>query len=594
MTLENYQLVERTKALYGHMTTVLVGSFAVAVLTVLVLWPVVSKIQLLTWFAVMMISMLLRAWSVLRYKATVIFEENAKKWTNTVIFWSSLSGAGWGVVLIFFSVPDEHIYLVFIVGVYCGFVSSSVSSLAIHFPAYLAFTVPISVLFLLTCIVFGVDGQGAVFYLTGVIVVVFWSVMTSFAMKAHAGFDRTTRLIFERNELMSEVVEQKEAAESAVLAKNQFLASASHDLRQPLHALGLFVSALRDMNIHDEAQEVAGKIEQSTLALNGLLNGLLDISRLDASAVEYRPQHIAIKPLLETIFLEYKTVAEDQGSEMILNVDDDVLVFSDELLLQRIIRNLVDNAVKFTNNGVIQITVAFDQDQQSFPVELVISDTGFGVPEDQQKNIFSEFTQLHNPERNRQKGLGLGLAIVRRLCKLMDLRLKMRSTTGVGTAFTIRLQAGDSQFFSESFEDGVTQELSEMTIQDSLISLSDKVVLVIDDDVDILQATQRLLKHWQTKAVVAMDPEQAINILNNRDLVPDLIMADFRLRGSLNGIDAISQIRDEFNADIHAILITGDTSPDRLRLAHSAGLPILHKPVEPKVLNDTITELLSY
>ena len=593
MTLENHLLVERTKALYGYMNTLLIGSFSIAALTVSVLWFAVNQRHLLIWFAVLSILLLLRTFSVQKYRRTAITGKNAKQWMDKVVFWSFLSGVAWGLLMLLFARHEQIIYIVFMVGVYCGFVSSSVSSMAIYFPAYLAFAVPASLLFLVKCISLGVSGHGAIFYLTSVVIMVFLAVMTSFARNTQMAFDRTTRLTFENNLLMSEVLEQKETAESAVLAKNQFLAAASHDLRQPLHALGLFVSALRDMRLDDEADEIASKIEQSTFSLNGLLNGLLDISKLDASAVEFRPQHVPLKPLLETIYAEYKTTAEDQSSELILDVSDDIYVITDELLLQRVVRNLVDNAVKFTNNGIIRVVAILDRSEEPNMVELIIADTGLGVPEEEQTNIFSEFTQLHNPERDRQRGLGLGLAIVQRLCSLMNLPLDMDSNFGVGTAFTLLLPVGNVRLSKDSIEYDITQEMSEMTIEGNLSSLKGKIVLVIDDEVDILKAMQRLLKQWQVNVVSAIDPMQAIELLNQKNLVPELIIADFRLRNNLSGIDAISQVRDEFNVDISAILVTGDTSPDRLKLAQSAGLPVLHKPVAPMILNETMSEALS-
>jgi len=564
MNLEQYQILERTKALYGHMTTVLLGTLTIVSLTTFVLWPVVNQFHLMIWFCAMLTLLLFRTFSVRRYSKAVVTENNAQDWVNKVVFWS------------------------------CGFVSSSVSSMAIHFPSYLAFTIPATLLFCVSCIAYGYNGYGIVFYLTGLVIIIFWSVMTSFARNTRNSFSRTTRLTFENNQLISEVVEQKETAESAVLAKDQFLAAASHDLRQPLHALGLFTSALKDMNLDQEAKEVTENIEQSTDALNKLLNGLLDISRLDASSVEYRPQHILFKPLLEKVVSEYITVAEDKGSKIKLNVDDDLLIFSDDFLLERVVRNLIDNAVKFTSDGSINITSSLIK-QKKAPdnIKLVVSDTGIGVPEDQQKNIFAEFTQLHNPERDRQKGLGLGLAIVWRLCELMGLPLDMKSEVGVGTEFTVSIPAGDLQLFSDITQTKRINIPGQIVNEDGLITFRDKVILVIDDEIDILKATERLLKSWEINPVVANSPEQAIVLLNEKELLPDMIIADFRLRDNLNGIEAISQVSEEFNQDIKAILVTGDTSPDRLKLAQSASLPILHKPVSPKALNAIIDTLLS-
>ena len=496
MTLENYQLVERTKALYGHMTTVLVGTPAVAILTVLVLWSTANQTHLLLWSAVVVVLLLLRVLSVKRYKKVQLTEKNAGLWMAKVKFWSFLSGVSWGMVLVLFAEHDQIVYFLFIVGVYCGFLSSSVSSMAICFPAYLAFAVPASLLFFGKCIAFGVNGYGTIFYLTAAVIVVFFSVMTSFARNTQDAFNRTTQLTFENNALMVEVVEQKETAESAVLAKNQFLAAASHDLRQPLHALGLFVSALNEFNLEDEAREVTEKIEQSTFALNGLLNGLLDISRLDASAVECRPRHVFLQSLLKSIVAEYVQIAQDNRTTIELDVNDDVVVVVDELLLQRIIRNLVDNAVKFTVDGDISLKVVNQLNSNLPNVELIVEDTGLGIPDDQQKNIFFEFTQLHNPERDRQKGLGLGLAIVSRLCKLMNLRLEMQSALNEGTRFSIFLPKGDVQMAMDVVQQGIDAEVSEMTIDSDLVTFKGKTILVIDDEADILLGMERLLRQW--------------------------------------------------------------------------------------------------
>ncbi len=286
-------------------------------------------------------------------------------------------------------------------------------------------------------------------------------------------------------------------------------------------------------------------------------------------------------------------IAEDNGTVIEFEIDSDIAVEVDELLLQRVVRNLIDNAVKFTSDGVVGLRVVKALDDSSQYVELIVEDTGLGIPDDQQKNIFFEFTQLHNPERDRQKGLGLGLAIVNRLCKLMNLRMNMRSVLNEGTRFHIFLPVGDSQLAMNITQQSLDAEMSEMTIDSDLISFQGKVILVIDDEVDILQGMERLLRQWGARVIVAGDASGAIDKLNQLDIVPDLLIVDFRLRENVSGIDAIAMVREEYNIDIQAILITGDTSPDRLRLAQSAELAMLHKPVQPKVLNEAILQLLS-
>ena len=575
------------------MITLIIGTLAVAILTFSVLWPTVDQSNLTVWFAAMLISLLLRTMSILQYRRQDLTVSNAKQWLDKATFWSTISGVLWGLVFVFFTVPEEFLYIVFVVGVYCGFLSSSVSSMAIHIPTYLAFSVPSSMLFLIKCIANGMNGYGIIFYLTAIVIVVFFTVMTSFARNTQESFNKTTRLTYENNKLLGELVEQKEKAEKAVLAKDQFLAAASHDLRQPLHALGLFVSALNDFPLEEEARRCSEKIKQSAFALNGLLNGLLDISRLDAAAVECRPNHIFLKPIIESIELEYLQIVKEQGTAINIDISDQLVIYADEMLLQRVIRNLVDNAVKFTSDGVISISgvPTAKNGHESESIHLIIEDTGIGIPEDLHQDVFSEFTQLNNPERDRKKGLGLGLAIVKRLCLLMDIKIEMDSEFQVGTRFSLALPKGDVAIALKNFEEYAMNQEKDIALNGESSRLANKVIVVIDDEIDILTGMGRLLTKRAAKMILAINGDDAIIQLNEKDYIPDLLIVDFRLRDNLNGVEVINQLRDEYNIDIPAILISGDTSPDRLNLAKTANIQMLHKPVPPNILNDVISEI---
>ena len=575
------------------MITLIIGTLAVAILTFSVLWPTVDQSNLTVWFAAMLISLLLRTMSILQYRRQDLTVSNAKQWLDKATFWSTISGVLWGLVFVFFTVPEEFLYIVFVVGVYCGFLSSSVSSMAIHIPTYLAFSVPSSMLFLIKCIANGMNGYGIIFYLTAIVIVVFFTVMTSFARNTQESFNKTTRLTYENNKLLGELVEQKEKAEKAVLAKDQFLAAASHDLRQPLHALGLFVSALNDFPLEEEARRCSEKIKQSAFALNGLLNGLLDISRLDAAAVECRPNHIFLKPIIESIELEYLQIVKEQGTAINIDISDQLVIYADEMLLQRVIRNLVDNAVKFTSDGVISISgvPTAKNGHESESIHLIIEDTGIGIPEDLHQDVFSEFTQLNNPERDRKKGLGLGLAIVKRLCLLMGIKIEMNSEFLVGTRFNLALPKGDVAKALKNFEEYAMNQEKDIALNGESSRLANKVIVVIDDEIDILTGMGRLLTKRAAKMILAINGDDAIIQLNEKDYIPDLLIVDFRLRDNLNGVEVINQLRDEYNIDIPAILISGDTSPDRLNLAKTANIQMLHKPVPPNILNDVISEI---
>lgn len=597
MNLAEYQSIERTKAVYKYLRTLLIGTGMMSILSFFVLWQAHNHLYLSVWLFCLLAVLTIRGLSFQRYKKAVITQHNAHFWINKSALNSLFVGIIWGIGLLLFLSIDHPAQTGYIVLVYFGLISSSVPSVALHYQSHVVFAVPITVLFVVKCLYIGFSpGEDSYIYLLIIVAVILYlGVMTSFAKNTQSAFNETTRLAFENRVLVDEILKQKEAAEGAVLVKNQFLAAASHDLRQPLHALGLYASVFNSLELSPQAKKVADQIKQSTDSLSDLLNGLLDVSRLDAAAVEYRPRHILFSPMLELLIREYELIAKKKGSVIKADIEPDLYIYSDELLLQRAIRNLVDNAVKFTDNGEIIISVKKKNNNSNEAIELIVKDTGLGIPDDEHKRIFSEFTQLHNPERDRQKGLGLGLAIVQRLCNLMNIQLTMDSILGEGTQFVLQLPSGSvdltTNFSEKKSENSIGESSRAMKKERDFVSFLGKIILVIDDEIVILNAMQALLKQWDADVITAMDIDEAIEKSHFRDVTPDLILADFRLRDNINGTQAIEAIRDEFNELIPALLITGDTSPDRLKLAKSSNLPILHKPVDAMKLNQTLCGL---
>jgi CheY-like chemotaxis protein/two-component sensor histidine kinase len=330
------------------------------------------------------------------------------------------------------------------------------------------------------------------------------------------------------------------------------------------------------MKIEDAGKQVLDKIRQSMHALNEMLHGLLDISRLDSSTVENHPKHIALNEVIDQLLQEYAAKGDEKGVSVMADINAPITVYADTILLNRVLRNLLDNAVKYTREGQVVLR-AIDTGAH---ISLTISDTGMGIPSDQQQNIFNEFYQLNNPERDRQKGLGLGLAIVRRLCDLMGITLRLSSEEGVGTTVDLQLPRG------------VEQEIYKPTPPAS-IDLDGLVVAIVDDEQDILDGMQTVLNGWGCVTFAATDYNHLYDILIEASVKPELIIADFRLRDKQNGIDAIELMREEFNQNIPAILATGDTAPDRVREANSADVEVLYKPIDADELRITIFEVLS-
>ena len=563
MQLEEFQLFEQTKALYKQLPAVIAGTFGVYVLTTMALWSSQDHILLLGWHAAALVVLMLRWRSVRRYFRTRPAPQNMKPWLDRVVFWAVWTGLVWGVVPLLFVRQDDPMTALILAFVFPGYLAASASSLALSNRVFLAFSVPMASLFLLACVLQG----GTLLYLVGLMIFVFMCIMVIFARNAEAMFRERAAFQYENQSLVRQLTQQKETAENAVRAKNQFLAAASHDLRQPLHASGMFIDALAHLQLGDEAKQILDKLSLSTGSLNSLLHELLDISRLDAKVVEYLPKSFDLSAFLKRIYDEYAQGHAHPEIELRLSVVPDLFAFSDPMLLERVVRNLVENALKFTERGEINIEAAFVDDN----IMLSIVDTGIGIPESEHEHVFQEFTQLNNAERDRQRGLGLGLTIVRQLCALMDIDLQMQSALNQGTKVSLRLQRTAEVIDAE-------REASSTPILES------RVVLVIDDERDIRDGMVRVLNQAGARVVAAQSVSAAIDALHHAELVPECIVADFRLRDDRNGVQAITQIRDEFNMAIPAILVTGDTSSESLLYAQAGGLPVQHKPVSPAEL----------
>ncbi|MEQ1663523.1 MAG: hybrid sensor histidine kinase/response regulator [Thiobacillus sp.] len=370
---------------------------------------------------------------------------------------------------------------------------------------------------------------------------------------------------------------KKEQAERANQAKSRFFAAASHDLRQPLHALSLFVAALKACNQQAETTNLIDNIEAASSAMTLLLNALLDISRLDAGAIEARPQHFSLEPMLDELTARFAPIAAEKGVKL-SHRSRHATLYSDPLLIERILDNLIANAIRYTDDGGVLIGCR----QRGSQVRLTVWDTGRGIAPEHQENIFHEFVQLHNPARDRTQGLGLGLAIVSRLARLMGHRIDVRSRPGCGSAFSLDVPLGHARLIE-------TPAASPPTVPGALAT--DALVVLIDDESAILRGMAELFEHWEIDLVVGRNAAEALHWLAALKRTPDVIVSDYRLPDD-DGIAVIAQLRSTCGSQIPAVLVTGDTAPDTLRRIQAAELPLLHKPLRPAKLRALITHLI--
>jgi signal transduction histidine kinase/CheY-like chemotaxis protein len=494
-------------------------------------------------------------------------------WEVWFIVAAALDGVWWGCAAILLSPPERFDEQMLTLGVAFIVATGAVPAFASYLPAFLAIFIPTTVMTL----VWHATRPGVLHHALAMLTGVFIVTVLGLGRGANANFTKTVRLRFEKDALAEDLRREKESAEKANLSKSRFLAAASHDLRQPIHSLVLFVGALSRHPMNDEMRRLINHIETSVHALDGLFGSLLDISRLDAGVVQPRKQPFPIAPLLERICREYTQEATEKGLSLVLRPSS-AFINSDPVLVERILRNLIANAVRHTNRG--RVLVGCRRAREQWRVE--VWDTGPGIAPDDRERVFDEFFQVENPERDRNKGLGLGLAIVRRLASLLDHRLELYSRYTNGSVFKLTLEAANPLARTEQ----------PMALSNASAFLRG-LILVVDDEPLVLEAMRTLLVAWGAEVLVARSGAEMLARISAHARQPELIICDYRLRDGENGLDVIRRLQAEYSQDVPAVLITGDTAPDRLQQAQASGIVVLHKPVANSKLRATIGNLVN-
>lgn len=374
--------------------------------------------------------------------------------------------------------------------------------------------------------------------------------------------------------------EKKDEAESATQAKSRFLAAASHDLRQPMHALGMFVSRLAQLPHDAQTRALIGNLEVSVHAMQNLLDGLLDISRLEAQAVQVKLSTFALSDLLVQLQHDLGQTALDKGLGLRIR-DTRVWVRTDAMLLYRILLNLTLNALRYTERGGVLVACRLVGGGKQVRIE--VWDSGIGIAPEHQKEVFKEFYQVGKLGRDAHQGLGLGLSIVQRTADLLQLTLSLASRPGHGTRFGVSLPCAP---VGQAIDH---RERSERLLGDDLCGA---VVLVIEDDALVRSAVAGLLAGWDIVVHAAQGLEEASAWIAD-GLRPTLLLSDYRLGERHNGIEVVQALRAQLSYAVPACLMSGDTDTQLMQLASAAGLTLLHKPVRPAKLRSLLRRLQS-
>ncbi len=459
-----------------------------------------------------------------------------------------------------FYIP-ENLQQTFIIAVFfIGSMFGSIIFAASYFPIHVAWSVPLVLPFALQLL----SGNNEQMILGGLLIIAGIPIALILGWMMAKEYATALQLRFEKDVLLEHLQAQKDLAEKANKDKTQFLAAASHDLRQPHQALGLFVEALDHMETEPKKKEILSKTKQAFKAMSSLLDQLLDISKLDSADIQVDKQVVALQPLLHQVVMEHMGEADQKGIELRLRATQ-ALVFVDVSMLTRIVSNLITNAIRYTQEGGVLVAVR----RREGELWLDIIDTGCGIAKDKQQDIFKEFTQLNNPERDREKGLGLGLAIVQRLVNILQTQLVLESKPNQGSRFSIKLEPAD------------TTELPQTQAINQVVSLQGLKVVVIDDDSIALESMRTLLNIWGCSTYSFSTLQACLAELKTASFCPDVLVVDYRLRGHDNGVQVVQAIRQHCQQDIRALIMTGDTDPERIKEASESGIPLTHKPVNP-------------
>lgn len=541
-------------------------------LIVAMAWSHASHSLLLFWAGYMILLMGVRGW--LLHDIHLRYQSQPERGIRLGVWLSLLNGLGMGAsVALFPDLPEVEraMHTLLLLGLTTG----AIATTAGHLGLFLSYAIPVMApLVILWGAVGGTPASPWIGPAIGVLIAMFLAMMVSLARDTARLYRESYRIRSEQAATNQQLQQALSEAEAASHAKTRFLASASHDLRQPIHTLSLFSAALSRRCLDSKSQEIALHMEGAIDTLAAQLDALLDISKLDAGIVSANPKPTELRKLLARLYEEHLHNARQKQLHLGVSELQEITVNTDPVLLDRILRNLISNAIKYTDHGGVDIEMAATPDQ----VAISVVDSGRGIPAAEQQRIFEEFYQLDNPERDRAKGLGLGLAIVNRLAKLLDIQLTLSSTPGKGTRFTLTLarQPQDTQ--------------SPVADPQPEVAWSQLTVLVVDDDPAVRAAMTALLQELGCTVLSADGVAAASAQLSTQK--PDLLLSDMRLRGAENGLDVVHAVRAHL-PKLPVLLVSGETAPDTLLKMEQSYLKTVHKPVNLAGLRQAIGELLT-
>jgi len=537
------------------------------------------------WGAAMLATVFAR-WAVSRaFRRRERPDEALPRWASLYALSMTGIGAMYGIAFLLFAHPDEPITIALCLAALYSVAAGSVPTAAYHFPAILGAAVPSFAAVLGKLVATGTF----VYIALGVACALYAVTMIAYCRVQARELREGFRIRFENVALVeqlgrerSEADEARRAAEQANLAKSQFLAAASHDLRQPLYALGLFSSSLDQLRLDEDGRDVVRRIQDSIGVMEASFEGLLDLSKLEAGVVTPRQEPVDVDAMFDRVCQVFRPLALERGLDLRVRSDGE-WVLSDATMLEQVIGNLVSNAIRATTNGGILLAAR----HRAGALRFEIWDTGRGIAADDVRRIFDDYVQLENPGRDRRRGLGLGLAIARRSLALLGSEIDVASRPGRGSRFGFAQPlARPGRPDLRGAGAGANRAAPPMP---AIAFRHDLPLLVVEDDDDVRAALSDLLGRWGLAFEAVADAEAALARLEAGTRF-GLVITDQRLSGSMTGLDLIRTIRVGDVDAPPAVIITGELDSPLLHSAAQEGITVLHKPVQAAQLRRLLDE----
>jgi signal transduction histidine kinase len=583
--LDDQASAERVVDIYAYLPTTTVAMVVGVVVVVTQYWRVVPRAGMVAWLVALGVLGVVRAFMSHGFKHRRSNDREALlRWYQVWRATTLCAGALWGVSAWFFygyGGSTEKLILILTIYSFC------MAGMQILSPQHNTFYEFCALCLTPLIVRIALPGDSKSLMLAAYLLVIF-GITVMLARLYRKNNEGLMHIKVRADQLLIQLRAEKAAADAARQeaevanrAKTQFFAAASHDLRQPLHAMGLFAEALRQRSHDEEVSHLVASINGSVDALEGLFSELLDITKIDTGGVDVTPEHFNVGEIFRKLRLHFEPVAFEKGLALRFRGESHN-IYADPVLVERILRNLVSNAIRYTNDGSVLVSCR----RRDGRMLLQVWDTGVGIREREQERIFEEFYQVPYSEAlspQQRKGLGLGLAIVKRLAGLINAPLTLRSESGRGTVFSLQLPPGKAPRARGPSDVAGKAPLG--------LTLDHKFIVVVEDEPAVRGGLEVLLKGWGAR-VISFETVQASRAwaqgadpATNR---PDLLIVDYRLEHGHTGVEAIQVLRDRFGAGVPAIMVTGSTMTGHEAAAQAHDFHLLVKPVVPNKLRAMI------